>query len=477
MEKSLLLQGVNTLEQRLKKSDRMFTLGDAAAITGYTIDQAKETLDALMSKYDCRLKVTENGDLIYDFGQYLHARGERTWAEWWHGAKQWLWKAFMIFFKVWISITLVVYFVIFLVILIAFIVAMMAKNDDNSSSSSDTDLSGAFVLIGDVFRSIFWWNTITGRTYYDRDPYGYPYQRYEPRPSSFGRKKKSKGKNFVSSVYDFVFGPPRVEMSPLANQQEVAAYLRKNKGLVVIPEIVGLAGWKADEAEDFFTEVLIRYKGDSKISENSILYGDFYELARTKTDDADAKITWYWDEYEPDYQLTGNTSGRNTGVIFMNLFNLAMASFFTFGAPAAEFAGGLVFLGWIPFVFSFIFFLVPTLRYFQIQPLRRKRHMENIRKRLMKVIFSNASNEIPMSYLQQTVNSQKKEEENLSKESIEKMMHQLISDLYGEIAQNTQGEIIYRFPRLQEELQEVKRLRDTRDSGRNLGDIVFDSHE
>ncbi|MDX2304707.1 MAG: hypothetical protein NW226_17995 [Microscillaceae bacterium] len=477
MEKPLILQGINTLEQRLKKSDRVFTLGDAAAITGFALDEAKETLDALMVKYDCRLKVTENGDLIYDFGKILHPRGERTWAEWWYGTKQWLWKAFMIVFKAWISITLVVYFVLFLVILIAFVVAMMAKNDDNSSSS-DSDFSGVFIFIGDIFRSIFFWNTVTGSTYYDRDPYGYPYQRYEPRPSSFNKKKK--GKNFVASVYDFVFGPPRVEQSALANQQEVAAYLRKNKGLIVIPEIIGLAGWKADEAEDFFTDVIVRYKGDSKISENNVLYGDFYELARTQTSEADAKVVWYWDEYEPEYKLTGNTAGRNAGVIFMNLFNLFFSLIFLAGANSPELAGDsagiLIFLGWIPFIFSVLFFGVPLMRYFQIQPLQRKRHLNNIRKRLMKVIYHNASSEVPLSYLEQNVNAQNKGEEKLSRENIEQVMNQLIRDLDGEIDQNERGEIIYRFPRLIEEMQEVARLRNLRESGRNLGNIVFDSH-
>lgn len=467
MDKPQLLQGVQKLETRLKGSDRVFTVGDAAAITGYGMHEAKELLDSLMNKYDCRLKVTENGDLIYDFGSTLHPRGERTWAEWWYDTKKVLWKVFVVVFKVWITVMLVVYFTLFLLILIGIIIAMMSSNNDNDSrdSSSAGDL---FIFIGELFRSIFIWNTITGNTYYATDPYGYSYRSYEPRSTGLGKKKK--GKNFVASVYDFVFGPPRVETNPLENQQEVASYVRQNKGVIVMPEVLGLAGWTGKEAEDFFSEVLVRYKGDSAITENGILYGDFYDLARSQSSEGDASVVWYWNEYEPEYKLTGNKTGRNAGIVAMNLFNLAFATFFLVAG------NNLVFLGWIPFVFSFLFFLVPALRYFQMLPLRRKRHMENIRKRLMKVIYQSTSEEISLNTLLQTVNQANKEEK-LSKEAVESMMQTLIYDLNGEIEIKEDATVTYKFIHLKEQIQEAERLRALRDSGKDLGNVVFDTND
>ncbi|MEO1653122.1 MAG: hypothetical protein AAFU64_06230, partial [Bacteroidota bacterium] len=370
MDKLPLNEGLEKMQVRLKKPNRVFTIADASALTGLPLDQSKEVLDALMEKFDCRLQVTENGDLIYDFGSRLHPRGERTWAEWWQDNKKWLWNVFVIVFKVWISIMLVVYFVIFLILLIALVVAMMAGNKDGDNDSGSVDVSGFFHVIGDLFRSIFWWQTITGNTYYERDSRGYRYRRYESRPSVFGRKnkKKKKSKNFVASVYDFVFGPPRVEAHPLANQKEVAAYLRQKEGIIVKSEIIGLAGWTAPEADDFLTDVLVRYQGDSKISENRILYGDFYELTRSKSLESDAPIVWFWDEFEPEYKLTGNSTARNIGVAFMNLFNLSFSAAIFFGLlsdtqlRAETGLGALIFLGIIPFVFSVLFFLVPILR-------------------------------------------------------------------------------------------------------------------
>lgn len=479
IQKTELLQGLQKLEKRLSGRDRVFTIGDAAAISGFPMDEAKQILDRLMEKYDCRLKVTDQGDLIYDFGSYLHVRGERTWEEWWYGVKQSLWKAFVFVFKIWITITLVVYFIIFLVILIALIIAMMSGNKDNNSSSSSNSGDGLLALIGDIFRSIFIWNHY-GRSYhYETDSRGYKYRSFDNPKTLLNKKKQDKG--FVASVYDFVFGPPRVEATQQENLQEVATFLRQNKGLIVKPELVALGGWESEKADDFFSEVIVKYQGDAKINEHSVLYGDFFELARTAGADNATPIVWYWDEYVPEYKLTGNSFWRNIGIGFMNLFNLAFASFFLFsglnaaGMGELDSTGIFIGLGLIPFLFSFLFFLVPMLRYLQLLPLRKKRLLENIRKRLMKVIYNSSEVEIPLQQLEQAVNTQGKTEEKLSPSDVESMMQRLIHDFGGEIELKNNGQVVYKFENLREEKQEALQLRERRESGKDLGKIVFDT--
>jgi hypothetical protein len=487
MENPQLIEGLNTLEKRLQGHDRVFTIGDAAAITGYSLDKAKQVLDRLMQMYDCRLKVTENGDIIYDFGN-LHRRGERTWAEWWHLTKNWLWNVFVFLFKIWITVTLVVYFVIFLIILIAIIVAMLAGNKDGDSGSSGSSDGGFFEFIGDIFRSIFIWNTHTTHTYYTTDSRGYTYRDYEPLPSTFdkiSKKKKEKSKGFVASVYDFVFGPDRVEPKREDHQKEVASYVRQNQGIITMPEIIALGGWTKEKGEDFLTEVIVKYQGDSKISDNAVLFGDFRDLTRSQTSGAESPIIWYWDEYVPEYKLTGNSFWRNFGVVGMNLFNLIFATFFMIGAMNdAELGindgtstGLAIALGWVPFTFSFLFFLLPILRSFQLGSLRQKRNLENVRKRLMKVIYQSQSAEIPLETLLNAVNSQSKGEEKLNRETVERMMQILINDFDGEINLENNGQIVYKFQNLKEEQLEAKKLRAQRDSGKDLGKIIMDSAE
>jgi hypothetical protein len=46
-----------------------------------------------------------------------------------------------------------------------------------------------------------------------------------------------------------------------------------------------------------------------------------------------------------------------------------------------------VVLGWIPLVFSILFFIIPLVRWFQIRSLQQRRQEQNVRKRLFKAIF------------------------------------------------------------------------------------------
>jgi Ca2+-binding EF-hand superfamily protein len=486
METITLKANAQLLEKKIKELKGKFTLNDAAAITGVPTEQARESLNELMGKYLCHLQVSENGDLIYDFGTSPTRRGEKTFAEILEGIKNWLWKAFVVFFKAWITVTLVVYFAVFVSILILMIIGMTASNkDDNKRSSGDT---GAMLrLISDIFYAIFRWNTIQNYqdTYYERDRYGQPYKHYKPVESTLfntkARSPKAK-KNFISSVYDFVFGPPRVETEPFENQKEVAAYARQNKGIMVLPEFKALAGWEHTQAQEFMTDCIARFNGSAEISNNGVLYADFYDLTRSKTQNQDGKIEWYWNEYEPEYELTGNTTGRNAWIIFINAFNLLFASFFTFNPEFREMIGGdefgaVVFygLGVVPFMFSMIFFAVPILRYFNILPKRRKRRINNIRKRLVKVIYQKGVlKNLSLDEILTEVNAENAEK--LSKPEIEKMMNELVVDWQGNVVLNDSGSVGYEFHQLRYELEEARNLRQNRkDDGRNLGNIYLDT--
>lgn len=475
-----LIDGLEVLEKRLLEKDRVFTVGDAAAITGYRTHEAKQILDRLIAKYDCKLKITADGDLIYDFGTRPHKRGERTWAEWQRGVQKWLWKLFMFLFKIWIALTLVVYFIIFLVILIAIIIAAIAstKGDSDNDSSSEgigNSFGSFFNILGEIFQSAFRWHTHYQTTHYVIDAHGYTYQEYDHVRSPTHKGKKS----FVASVYDYVFGPERVEIAPLANQQEAGAYIRAQKGLIIVPEIIALAGWKGGEAENFLSELVVRYQGEAKISNESLLYGDFTDFARQKTTNQEGKVVWYWHEYEPEYKLTGNSFWRNAGITCMCLFNFVFSLVFI-GAQLNPDQSGMNFteqdfwifivLGWIPFLFSVIFFSVPLMRWLNIGFLRRKRHMANIRKRVMGAIYLSDKEVMSLKELQSVVN-QVNDIEKLSEEDITRAINEIIVDFYGDIDFDANGNTVYKFTRLREELREIKQLRGRQDT--DMGKIVF----
>ncbi len=352
-------------------------------------------MEALLNKYICRLQVSENGDLIYHFGDTLQRRGEKTAAERRREFLAWLWQIFTVIYKAWISVTLVVYFIAFLVIVIAALVAASSRqSSDDRRQSGETPIHLGSLF--DLFFSIFRWRTVTGALDYQRDAEGYRYRHYEPRPAVINAKKK----NFMSAVYDFVFGPPRVELDPLGNEREVAAYLQQHNGIVVTAELSALDGWTLSQAETFLTDCILRYRGESKISNDPVLYGQFDELMRGVGEVEVGEVTYYWDEYEPECELNGNYATQNMIICVMNGFNLLVAFFIatadlTAFATSPEMLAWLaantgwihVVLGWIPFVFSLLFFGIPLVRWLRMRRLQQRRQEQNVRKRLFKAIF------------------------------------------------------------------------------------------
>ena len=470
------------LEKYIQKKSRQFTVNDAASVTGLPLLETEEGVKELMQKYDCKLRVTEGGDLIYDFGT-MHRREAKSFGEYFQDFLSLVWRGFTIFYKIAISVFLVLYFVIFLLLVLALVIAVMSGGKDNNNSSR-----GAGSLIYVVFRvflSIFQWNTIMGynNTYRRYDKQGYGYKHYTEKQGILANIRSKDGdskdkKGFVASIYDFVFGPPRVEPDPLDNQREVATYLRENKALISTYEVQALAGWTREEAENFMTQVLANYNGKAEISPNGILYGDFTEFTRSKDRTGEAPIIWYWDEYEPEYELTGNKIGRDVGVGFMNGFNLLLSSLVLWG-PLGQIleAGPLVytFLGWIPLIYSLVFFLIPLFRYFTLLPKRKERYKANIRKRLMKAIFQEHSAEMSLEQLTKIANAKRTTEEPLSEKIVEAVMMDVIYDLGGESSVNAAGVIVYKFDRLDQELDEIEQLRrEKRDEG-DIGKIVFEA--
>ncbi len=476
---------ITLIDSRLRQGERHFTLPEAAAMTGLSIDDTRHAMEALLTKYVCRLQVSEYGDLIYHFGDALQRRGEKTAAERRQELLAWLWRIFTVIYKAWIAVTLVVYFVVFLVIVIAAIIAASSRQ----SSDDRRDHGGSAIHLGslfDLFFSIFHWRTVTRTVGYHQDHQGYRYRHFEPRPAILNAKKK----NFMAGVYDFVFGPPRVELDPLGDEKEVAAYLLQNNGIVVTAELSALAGWTLPQAETFLTDCILRYRGESKISDDPVLYGQFDELMRGVGEADTGRITYYWDEYEPEYELNGNDATQNTIICAMNGFNLLIAfliatsdltAFVSPGAPqdifawlAANATWVKVVLGWIPLVFSVLFFVIPLVRWYQIRTLQQRRHEQNIRKRIFKAIFAQRGQPQTVDTVVATVN-RSPEVETLSSPTVEAMLKELVLDMPGDTNVSETAAVTYAFPRLTTELTAVERLRENRRDDDSLGTIIMES--
>ena len=114
------------------------------------------------------------------------------------------------------------------------------------------------------------------------------------------------------------------------------------------------------------------------------------------------------------------------------------------------------------------------IRYFVQAPLRKQRIKNNIRKRLMKVIFQEHTARLSLQKLTDTANKLRKQEKLLSETEVNEVMQNCIYDLGGDSYIDKKGVIMYHFERLDKELDVIEELRkDKGDSKIELGDIIF----
>jgi hypothetical protein len=459
-----------SIELAIKKL-RKFTIQDIAGQTGFSTFDSKNGVEILMKKYSCQMQVTDQGELIYDFGTLVR-RGSKTLQEQLNEIGKLLWKGFTYFFKVWIMLMLVGYFVVFVVILLAIAMAAMFGGDQDEGISLD---SGAFTLILRVLAEFFFWRTITGNLTYRQDRHGYRYRQYEPVTSNlFKSKSKSKKKKFIISVFDYVFGPHRAEIHPFENQREVATYIRENKGIITIEEVRALAGWKDNKASEFFTEMVSSFDGEIKVSDQGVIYGEFTEFMSGKQTEKSTNIVFFWDEFEPEYALNGNSSQSNMIITGMNLFVLLMS----YGVLNSQFEinlTGQFALGVIPFVYACLFFLIPLIRLILNNVLEKQRSLNNIRKRLMKEIFLNSIAKIPLTRLEQSLNSSEEITDKVNETEIKQIMSDEINDWKGELFVDENAALVYDFTPLRESQTEMTHMRAQRKIGVTTGQTVFDT--
>ena len=425
---------LSALEKIIKQGNGKVAPQDAAAATGYSTQDVEDSLARLMELYKCKVEVDmENARPIYNFDVPLKKRGEKTFQEKMYVFLDVLWEIFKKVYKVAIGVILIVYTLIFVVLII--VATSQGGDRDRKNSNSSRMISNIFSAIfhGMRFAAINkQYSTAT-----DRDNMHYRY--YE--------KPQHKGKKFIQSVYDFVFGPERPEFDPLNDTKEVATYIRDKSEKITSADIINLSGVDYDEADSRLAEYASKFRGDIDITNNGTAVADFRDLSVISSELKGGRIEYYVDEVEPPYEMTGNSGGRNFAIGFMNLFNLMMSvAVITQGVQLNS--SFLVFaLGWFPLIFSILFFAIPLLRYFDVKKKQAQRSKNVVRKILVGEIIAAKGGPITIERLISKINVN-----NHSIKEIEQVLEKLVPDLKGEIVLNENGVAVYNFDRLKREL-------------------------
>lgn len=360
----------------VRKRGGTVTSGDVSADTGLPIEEVEIELKRLLTLYKSHLDVDDDGNLLYRFDAAMVRRGDRVEATFYKLRKA-AWAAFKWFFKAWIMLMLVGYTITFIVILLALAIAAIAASS-RSDSDSDGIVEIPLYLLARFLEYMFWFNVFDD-------------SRRSSRRRSRRRKVEKPEKPFYQKVFDYVFGPDAV-VDPLASQRAFAAYVRHMKGRLTPADWASRTGQTLEEAENALTAGIMRFGGEVDVTENgNLVYRfDALRLSAKATGDTGRDLEPIWFQSATAPPLTGNPGSTNFWITAFNAFNLVMASVVLFGlaTPGVVLAPAiLIGLGWIPLVFSVLFFAVPFFRWVSNAGAAGRAAHENAKRQAYKAAF------------------------------------------------------------------------------------------
>lgn len=438
------------LIESLKSRDGVATAGDVATDTGLPYDTVEGTLDQMLKRYKSHLDVDDAGNLRYRFDPSFPERGEQP-GRWWHETKKMAWKAFVWFFKVWTMVMLVGYTITFVLILVALSVAALTAGEDEGGGDL---VVLPFYLLARVLETLFWIDL------FSHGGLGRRAQRMRRK-----RRVEKPSEPFYQKIFNYLFGPDAESSSdPLATQKAFTSFVRHRDGRVTAAEWASRSGQSLDAADNALTAGIMRFNGDVDITEEGSLVYRFDRLqvtADSEEDEGDPPAIWNRKLSLPP--LTGNKGSTNVWISVLNGFNLLMSSFVVFGASSAMHMGIQIGLGYIPFVFSALFFLLPLMRKLRRSWRQTTVERENRRRNALETVFRSA---------------QRGEARTLEERALpEEFADDFVIEYEGDMDVTDEGTVEYAFPEI---ARQYEAAREARQAGRGevvFGETIFSSDE
>jgi hypothetical protein len=431
------------LLEALKGQGGQLTKADAVAKSGLPVPVAEEALGGLLKEFRSHVAATESGELIYQFDPSFTRRDAVPLREQLAKVGNALWRGFSFLFKISIVTTLVVYFVAFVVMLIAVLFAR--RSSDDRDSGGDIDFAWP----------LFWmwgWSPSSDGGLYRR------------------RRRRLPDKPLYKKVFEFVFGPPKPPVDPLADEKEVLAHIRHKNGRIAAVDLVMLMGWDFARAEEEATRLLVNYGGEPEVTDDGVVVYAFKEIRKTAAESGQPEpvVRRAWERLESRPPLTGNRTGTNVAISLFNGFNLLAPLWIVPAFEAglrAPIPGQEFLLHDYPLAFSGLLFAVPLGRWLVEQAREPGRRRRNARRRLLQTVLARQGQAASV-------------EELAPEPTAAQALSQSLVALGGDVVTDDSGQIRYAFPRISEELAGIEKAR-AQASGRERdpGAIVFSSRD
>ncbi|MDR1318129.1 MAG: hypothetical protein LBJ90_00765 [Treponema sp.] len=475
------------LTEALRKRRRGATVADITAATALPLASVQELLPLAADEYSARLEVSESGEIVYSFprGFVSRYRGFKA------GLKRFLEKSgsFLarlgsLLFKVWILFMLFGYFVLFMAIALgSFFISISAgsKNSNNRRQGSGFNI-GVFSLIW----RLWFYSELTRPAYGD---YG-----------RRGDKALPAKRPMHKAIFSFVFG----EEDPNGDwesreKKTLIACIQSNRGVISLPEFMSLTGQNSAEAGDAILAFCAEFDGSPEATDDGTLVYRFDKLL-LRSGKEDRSFSGLSTPLKRLKKFSGNSKTMNAWFGIINSVNLLFGGYFLFnalstgpviaGAPYhgswlygmtyvifESFAGNpLSFitlgLGLVPVIFSLLFWLIPSLRFFSEKRENEQNKLENFKRIGFGHIWD------------KPLRVEKAGLENPAAEcrpaNMDAARDRVIRDMGAysvpEVEINDRGLEVYSFRELEREKEALEKYRASLDPGQSeIGKTVFDS--
>ncbi|MDR2633121.1 MAG: hypothetical protein LBC51_05815 [Treponema sp.] len=479
-----------------KKQRKGATVADIAAQTALPLNTIRELVPLVADEYAGRLEVTESGEILYSFPQGFTSkyRGFRALLRRFtdtvlEGMKI----AGSALFKVWIMVMLVGYFVLFMLIAVAALAVSVASSSSSSDNRSEgRGGGGGLFLAGSIFDliiRIWFYSELTKAV--DRSFNGRYYTERNARP---------KGKPLYKAIFSFVFGDGDPNGDWTAKEKQgIIAYIQANQGVISLPEYMVLTGCTPPEAEQALSACCVEFGGLPEVTPEGTLVYRFDELL-LRADKRDRSFGGS-SRLKRLKQFSSNPAKMNLWFSLINGVNLVFGGYFLFNAlntgaitSQAQFSTAsylykvtyalsemllahplpfmVVGLGLVPLIFSALFWLIPSVRYFLTKQENEAIKQENLRKIGYGAMWSR-----PQGLSSDEIQADRPE---CRPKDLSAAQNQMIKEMgvysIPEVALDTGGKAVYTFPELEREKQALIAYRASiNPDASSLGDIIFDT--
>ena len=470
---------LESLKTALKRVKGPVTITDAATKSGLPLHEAKEGLNCLVAEYRGALAATSAGELLYSFPTGFSKPWEQKemLIEVWHKIKKFGLGLMKFLVRAWLTIVMLGYVVIFALIIIALTFSKSSDRDEGHS------LSGTLMfhtLMRLVIDSLFWTFHPFSPFYAGRDDL---YDHYRP------QEKKTP---FYEKVNRFFFGPEEVPVDEQELVKVALQEIRAKQGRIGLIDLMRVTGMAKDKADPFMAKLMLNHEGDVSVSEDGGIIYEFPAMRKTslKENVSSPPPIWYRREVVPPF--TGNNTSANVLIAGLNGFNLFMSTvaitngwtveklqyIFTTASsrvppelipPAPE--GTPLVLGWIPFIFSSLLFVIPAVRALFRNSKKREIDAKNGKRGLIRAILS----KLGLGGIKEETLRQGWVDQAKAEPKGKELTHEIIR-LGGELEFDEKDIPIYRFKAIEAELKALESARKKASTDEALvGEVIFSS--